>query len=305
MNIFFPGVILLLASGFFALFFADKFKVKIVTFLSAIAAVLCCIPSVKVIANSCTMIETFNFNHIFGPVNFVIDPLSAFFILVISVMSLASTVYANGYLKGYIESGKRVGAHLIFLSTLTASMLLVVTCQNALMFLICWEIMSLSSFFLVIFENEKKEILKAGIKYLVFMHISVIFIILAFAVLSIKAGSFDFSSFRYVLENNSHLANIVFILAFIGFGTKSGFVPFHNWLPDAHPGSTQPCECCYVRCNDKNRYLRNFENSFTHRNPFKAYIFRGVNNLTLHSFIRCFVFNKPAGCKKIPCLLQY
>ena len=96
MNIFFPGVILLLASGFFALFFADKFKVKIVTFLSAIAAVLCCIPSVKVIANSCTMIETFNFNHIFGPVNFVIDPLSAFFILVISVMSLASTVYANG-----------------------------------------------------------------------------------------------------------------------------------------------------------------------------------------------------------------
>lgn len=237
MNIFFPGVILLLASGFFALFFADKFKVKIVTFLSAIAAVLCCIPSVKVIANSCTMIETFNFNHIFGPVNFVIDPLSAFFILVISVMSLASTVYANGYLKGYIESGKRVGAHLIFLSTLTASMLLVVTCQNALMFLICWEIMSLSSFFLVIFENEKKEILKAGIKYLVFMHISVIFIILAFALLSIKAGSFDFSSFRYVLENNQYLANIVFILAFIGFGTKSGFVPFHNWLPDAHPAA--------------------------------------------------------------------
>ena len=120
---------------------------------------------------------------------------------------------------------------------LIASMLLVVTCQNALMFLICWEIMSLSSFFLVIFENEKKEVLKAGIKYLVFMHFSVLFIIMAFAILSITSGSLDFSSFAFALQHNKHLANLVFILAFIGFGTKAGFVPFHNWLPDAHPAA--------------------------------------------------------------------
>ncbi len=105
------------------------------------------------------------------------------------------------------------------------------------MFLICWEIMSLSSFFLVIFENEKKDVLKAGIKYLVFMHFSVLFIMIAFALLSIKSGSFDFNAFKSVLSANGHLADIIFILSFIGFGTKAGFVPFHNWLPDAHPAA--------------------------------------------------------------------
>lgn len=237
MNIFFSGVILLLAGGLLALAFADKYKTKIVTFFSAIGAILCSIPACSVLFGNESLTQTLRINDIFGEINFVIDPLCAFFILIISVMSLASVIYSNGYLKGYIDKGKSTAAHLIFLPMLIASMLLVVTCQNALMFLICWEIMSLSSFFLVIFENEKKDILKAGIKYLVFMHISVIFIILAFAFMSIEAGSFDFNSFKEFLQNNQTAANIAFLLAFVGFGTKAGFVPFHNWLPDAHPAA--------------------------------------------------------------------
>jgi formate hydrogenlyase subunit 3/multisubunit Na+/H+ antiporter MnhD subunit len=70
------------------------------------------------------------------------------------------------------------------------------------------------------------------------MHISVLFIIVAFALMAIKAGSLDFASFKYALSSNSiAFANLVFVLAFIGFGTKAGFVPFHNWLPDAHPSA--------------------------------------------------------------------
>ena len=237
MNIFFWGVLLLFAGGIFALVFADKYKTKIITLFSAISAILCSIPAVNVLCNNEILTQTFEFNDIFGSIKFGIDPLSAFFILVISIMSLASVIYSNGYLKGYIEKGSAVSSHLLFLPMLIASMLLVVTCKNALMFLICWEIMSLSSFFLVIFEREKKDILKAGIKYLVFMHISVIFIILAFAFMSIQAGSFDFDSFKEILENNQLTANIAFLLAFVGFGTKAGFVPFHNWLPDAHPAA--------------------------------------------------------------------
>ena len=110
-------------------------------------------------------------------------------------------VYSNGYLKPYLES-KNMNSHLVFLPMLIASMLSVVTCQNALMFLICWEIMSLSSFFLVIFEHEKKEVRRAAIKYLVFMHLSVLFIMVAFALLSLKSGNFDFNSFSIVLQNN-------------------------------------------------------------------------------------------------------
>lgn len=238
MNSYFIGILTLLLSGFVAGTFGKKFKAFILTLLTTVGSVLCLIPAVKVLAHcgSQNLVKTFNFNHLFGAVNFVIDPLAAFFIVVITVMSLMSVIYSNGYLKPYIES-KNINSHLVFLPTLIASMLAVVTCQNALMFLICWEVMSLSSFFLVIFESEKKDVLKAGIKYLVFMHISVLFIIVAFALMSIKSGSFDFTVFKNILENNTSLANLVFVLLFIGFGTKAGFVPFHNWLPDAHPAA--------------------------------------------------------------------
>jgi len=109
--------------------------------------------------------------------------------------------------------------------------------QNALLFLVIWELMSLSSFFLVIFEHEKPQTLEAGIKYLIYMHVSVVFIILLFVILSNNAQSLDFVNYREILDDNTGLANLVFILAFIGFGIKAGFVPFHNWLPDAHPAA--------------------------------------------------------------------
>lgn len=237
MNNFFIGIVILLISGFVAGKFTDRLKVSVLSFLTMIASVFCLIPAVQSLLKGDYFIKTFDFNSLFGAINFVIDPLAAFFIVVISIMSLVSVIYSKGYLKPYIEKGKNINSHLVFLPVLIASMMAVVTCQNAFMFLICWEVMSLSSFFLVIFENEKKEVLKAGIKYLVFMHISVLFIMIAFAMLSIKAGSFDFSSFKLVLENNVHFANLIFILAFIGFGCKAGFVPFHNWLPDAHPAA--------------------------------------------------------------------
>lgn len=235
MNSFFIGLIVLLLSGFAVKFLDRKFKIIVVSLLNLIASCLCAVPALKVLAKGGVLAQVFNFNNLFGSVCFQIDYLSAFFILIISVMSVVSVVYSKGYLKAYID--KSLDAHLIFFPVLVASMLAVVTCQNALMFLICWEIMSLSSFFLVIFENEKKEVIKAGISYLVFMHISVIFIMLAFSIISVKSGSFDFSSFAKVLTGHKSLANLVFILSFIGFGTKAGFVPFHNWLPEAHPAA--------------------------------------------------------------------
>lgn len=237
MEIFFIGVGLLFLSGILARFITLSKKIPFVFVMSLVSTILCLCVSVPVLFGAQDLIAELSFNNIFGLVKFVIDPLSAFFIFVISVMSLLGVGYSKGYLQKYMESGKCIDSHLIFFTTLVASMLLVVTCQNALAFLICWELMSLSSFFLVIFESEKKPILKAGIKYLVFMHISVLFIIMAFALASIETGSFDFSSYVEFFEKNQLFANTIFLLAFVGFGTKAGFVPFHNWLPDAHPAA--------------------------------------------------------------------
>ena len=173
----------------------------------------------------------------FGNVVFEIDSLSRFFIIIISIVTALASIYANGYMQPYLNKGKRVASHCFFFPLLTAAMLMVVTVQNAFFFLIIWELMSLASFFLVIFEDDKKEVLSAGIKYLIYMHISVIFIIAAFALMSVYSNSYDFVHFKNMFIDYPHLKDIVFLLAFIGFGTKSGFVPLHNWLPDAHPAA--------------------------------------------------------------------
>lgn len=237
MDNYFLGIMILLLSGFVASVFSKKNKITVLSILVAIGSIFCLIPAIQVLINGESLTQTVFLSNIFCSINFVIDSLAAFFIAVITIMSLASVVYSKGYLRPYMEQDKNINSHLVFLPMLIASMLAVVTCQNALMFLICWEIMSLSSFFLVIFENEKKEVLKAGIKYLVFMHISVLFIIISFALMSLQSGSLDFASFVSGLQNNEQYANLVFLLAFVGFGTKCGFVPFHNWLPDAHPAA--------------------------------------------------------------------
>lgn len=237
MSNYFIGIIIFMASGFLAMMIMSKYKVAFLSTLCALASFFMLEPALRVLTSGDILEQTFNFNPIFQNVTFSIDALSAFFILVILFASLMSIFYSKGYLAHYIEQNKSLNSHLVFLPMLVASMLLVVTCSNALMFLVCWELMSLSSFFLVIFEGEKKEVLKAGIKYLVFMHISVLFIIIAFAILALNSASFEFSEFAKILHNNSHLANLVFTFAFIGFGTKAGFVPFHNWLPDAHPAA--------------------------------------------------------------------
>lgn len=237
MENYFIGILILLFSAVFSLFFKkQELKLKLISVCAVIASCFTVFNAIKVFQDGIKEC-VFNMGPIFQNVRFSIDYLSAFFIIFISIMTTLALIYANGYLKPYIDKGKDLSAHCIFLPLLMASMLGVVAVQNALAFLIIWELMSLSSFFLVIFEHEKKEVLKAGVKYLVFMHISVVFIIILFAILSIQSSSLDFNQFKIILQNNTGLSNLVFILAFIGFGIKAGFVPFHNWLPEAHPAA--------------------------------------------------------------------
>ena len=237
MDMYFISLGMLLFSGVFSMFLHDNWKLKFCSLISGISAILLLIPSLTVLFTGMTLSKVIYLSPLFGEVNFVIDALSAFFIIVISVMSFWGVLYSNGYLKPYIKKGDNISVHCLFLMTLISSMLAVATVQNALFFLVVWEIMSLSSFFLVIFEGDKREVLSAGIKYMVYMHICVIFLICAFALANIVSNSLNFADFSIVLSKNQTLANIVFLLAFIGFGTKAGFVPFHNWLPDAHPAA--------------------------------------------------------------------
>ncbi len=237
METFFIGILLFVFGGVFSLFCRENLKLKLITAFPFIASILTVIPALKTLFYGMPQGLILYWNGIFGEVPFVIDTLSAFFILIISIVSFLCIVYSNGYMKPYLGKEKKFASHCFFFPMLVASMLLVTVVQNALFFLIVWELMSLASFFLVIFEDDKKEVLSAGIKYVIYMHISVIFIIALMALMSVKSGSYDFEAFKNIFIEEPYLKDVVFFLAFLGFGTKAGFVPMHNWLPDAHPAA--------------------------------------------------------------------
>jgi hydrogenase-4 component B len=169
--------------------------------------------------------------------NFNVDPLSAFFIFIISLISLFASLYAIGYV-GHFYKKYDVGVLGFFYNVFIAGMMMVVSADHLLFFLIVWEVMSLSSYFLVTYENREKENVKAGSVYFVMTHIGTAFIMLSFLLLYQAAGSLDFSVIK---ENIVHIRpiikNMAFGLALVGFGTKAGMIPFHIWLPGAHPAA--------------------------------------------------------------------
>ncbi|KKP43551.1 MAG: Formate hydrogenlyase subunit 3/multisubunit Na+/H+ antiporter, MnhD subunit [Parcubacteria group bacterium GW2011_GWA2_33_14] len=170
-------------------------------------------------------------------VSFHIDKLSAFFIFIISLISLFCSVYAIGYVKHFYEK-YNIGFLGFFYNMFILGMLLVVSSSNWLLFLIAWEVMSITSYFLVIYDRQDPQNVKAGFLYLIMTHVGTAFIVLAALLLYKFTDSFDF---RVIQANSSliplSIKNIIFIFAIIGFGTKSGIIPFHIWLPDAHPAA--------------------------------------------------------------------
>lgn len=117
------------------------------------------------------------------------------------------------------------------------SMILVVISNDVFFFLIFWELMSLMSFFLVIFDHENRNNINSGLTYLVMTHFGTGVIFVAFLLLYSQTGSFSFDSFRDMGVVPQQVKDIVFVLTFIGFGTKAGIVPLHVWLPKAHPSA--------------------------------------------------------------------
>lgn len=165
------------------------------------------------------------------------DPLSAFFVLVISLIALMTAIYGFGYAKHYY-SKYNLGYLGFFFNLFIIGMLLVVTSFNAIFFLISWEIMSLASYFLVIYEKDEPKNIQAGLLYFVMTHVGTVFITLAFLLLYRSTGSFEYDAIKNNIGLVSPLVqSVVFVLAFIGFGTKAGVIPLHIWLPAAHPAA--------------------------------------------------------------------
>ena len=164
------------------------------------------------------------------------DPLSAFFLLVVSVSASAILVASLGYAERYVahRRGLLAGGCSLFVLT----MVLVCTAGTVFFFLVAWEAMTLVSFFLVVHDHESSESRDAGLVYLVMSHAATGAILVAFLLLATGTGS---STWPGITAGAGGLPpevrDAAFLAALVGFGTKAGMVPFHGWLPDAHPAA--------------------------------------------------------------------
>ncbi len=170
-----------------------------------------------------------------GNVPFRMDALSAWFVLIVNFTCINGGLYGIGYMKAYREQKSNLALHWSMFLLFQSSMLWVCMLQHGLAFLIAWELMSLSSLLLVMFEHQKRETLKAGINYMVQMHVGVVLLTAAFIWVYVSKGSFDFSAIGSFFKENKNVW--LFLLFFGGFGIKAGFIPLHSWLPHAHPAA--------------------------------------------------------------------
>ncbi|MBI5373475.1 MAG: hydrogenase [Sphingobacteriales bacterium] len=215
-------------------FVPHPFRARLSFFIVCLEAAVTTVPAVKALGGQDTHL-VLSVNQLAGNWSFHVDRLSAWFMLIINLTCINGALYGTGYMKQYEAQRANLSLHWVLFLLFQGSMLWVCMAQNGLVFLIVWELMSISSFLLVLFDHQQKSTLQAGINYLVQMHMGVLFLAAAFIWVYFSEGSLEFSAIEHFFSSHSNFW--LFFLFFTGFGIKAGFVPLHSWLPQAHPAA--------------------------------------------------------------------
>jgi hydrogenase-4 component B len=168
----------------------------------------------------------------FGPCEIALDPLSQLFLIPIFLVFPAGSLYALGYWPASTRRSSEPSV-TFFYGLLSAAMALVVVARNGALFMIAWELMALSGYFLLVAEHEEAEVRSAGTVYLVASHIGAAALLVLFSQLRLATGSFLFPA-TGSLQVAAAAGTLVFLMALVGFGSKAGLMPLHIWLPSAH-----------------------------------------------------------------------
>ncbi len=165
-----------------------------------------------------------------------LDSLSAFFLLCVYLVAALAAVYGSSYLRAYVGT-RRLAPAAAFFNLLVAAMAGLVIARDGVLFLVAWEAMTVASFFLVTFEDDRETARRAGLTYLIASQLGAVALLVLFALLKSWSGGFGFAQMLAAGAPPADLAAACFLLALVGFGTKAGFWPLHVWLPDAHPAA--------------------------------------------------------------------
>ena len=171
------------------------------------------------------------------PFHLRLDSLSAYFLMVIGAASAGISAFAAGYFRK--GEGTSPGLLCLEYHVFLASMVGVVLADDAYSFMVMWETMALSSFFLVTANHRIPEVRSAGYLYITMARIGAIAILLCFGVLQANTGDYTFANMR-AQAPTPFWASVGFLLAVFGFGAKAGILPLHVWLPEAHPAAPSP-----------------------------------------------------------------
>ena len=171
------------------------------------------------------------------PVHLRLDALSRVFLMLLGGASTGISIFAAGYFRR--GEGTPPGLLCVQYHLFLASMGLVLLADDAYAFMLAWETMALSSYFLVTTQHRIPEIRRAGFLYLLIAHLGALVILLCFGVLQGGTWQFTFDAMR-AARLGPLWASLAFGLALIGFGAKAGLVPLHVWLPEAHPAAPSP-----------------------------------------------------------------
>ncbi len=163
-----------------------------------------------------------------------LDGLGLYFLFIIQLVAIPTIIYNFSYLQHYIDQNRSIKSFVVFFTFILISTQFVVMANQAILFLVSWEVMSMSAYLGMLLEKEKEEVQKGSFYYFVTSHVLVFILYIFFFLLHHQTNSWFLSDY-HLTETTTKLVPILFILSFVGFGIKAGFMPFHFWLPQAHP----------------------------------------------------------------------
>jgi len=233
-------IYLLILGSLLSLILRESKALDIALIISSVASVVMVLLALQVLILDPTIPRvTTELQFLLGTSNLLrtftlsLDGLSAFFVLTLGVVGLASSIYGIAYIKRYLGVESLKFYSLIY-TLFLLSMYLVLVSSDMVLFIISWELMSITAFFLISFERTSEVARRAALKYLLMSYSGSGLIIISLLMLYLLSSSTSFTSLKGLTLDDITQYSLMLLLT-IGFGIKAALVPMHNWLPDAHP----------------------------------------------------------------------
>ena len=179
------------------------------------------------------------------PFHLRVDRLSGYFLFVLGIVSTGIGAFSAGYFRK--GEGAAPGLICFEYHVCISSIALVLVADDAYVFMVAWETLTLSATFLVMTNHRIGEIRRAAYLYFLISHIGALALLLCFGILQARTGDYTFANLR-AQSLDAFWASLAFLFALVGFGAKAGIFPLHVWLPEAHPAAPSPVSALLSGC---------------------------------------------------------